>query len=491
MANTNLEEQPRLAIGRVAHTDLHQVSAQQRPRNIGFVSTRFAGTDGVSLETEKWAHVLQGLGHHCFYLAGECDRPADRSSLVAEAHFGHHAIDAIGMAAFSSEWGLPDLIDYTNPEISQLHQASFSNRLRPPAMTRRIHELTQHLKEQLYTFVRDFELEVLVVQNALSIPMNIPLGLALTEFIAETGFPTIAHHHDFYWERKRYNVNCVADYLHMAFPPRLPSIRHVVINSMAAQQLSLRTGASAMLIPNVMDFAHPPAPPDEYTRMARLDLGVADTELLILQPTRVIQRKGIESAVELARRLERPARVVISHASGDEGSEYERRVRAFAELLDVPVTFESEIIAERRSHTPDGRRRYTLWDVYPHADLVTYPSRDEGFGNAFLEAVYFRRPVVVNNYPAFDVDIKRKGFRVIEFEDFITECVVRQARQMLGDSSLAQAMAETNYHIGLRHYSFAVLERRLQTLLADIFGEEVEESESGRARANGRAHWRV
>ena len=27
--------------------------------------------------------------------------------------------------------------------------------------------------------------------------MNLPLGVALTHFIAETGFPTIAHHHDF------------------------------------------------------------------------------------------------------------------------------------------------------------------------------------------------------------------------------------------------------------------------------------------------------
>ena len=30
---------------------------------IGFVSTRFAGTDGVSLETAKWATVLEGMGH--------------------------------------------------------------------------------------------------------------------------------------------------------------------------------------------------------------------------------------------------------------------------------------------------------------------------------------------------------------------------------------------------------------------------------------------
>ena len=27
-------------------------------KNIGFVSTRFAGTDGMSLETSKWADVL-------------------------------------------------------------------------------------------------------------------------------------------------------------------------------------------------------------------------------------------------------------------------------------------------------------------------------------------------------------------------------------------------------------------------------------------------
>ena len=40
-------------------------------RNIGFVSTRFAGTDGVSLETKKWAEVL-GVDVQAF--AKECVR---------------------------------------------------------------------------------------------------------------------------------------------------------------------------------------------------------------------------------------------------------------------------------------------------------------------------------------------------------------------------------------------------------------------------------
>lgn len=37
---------------------------------IGFVSSRLSTTDGVSLEAEKWSHVLARLEHQCFYFAG-------------------------------------------------------------------------------------------------------------------------------------------------------------------------------------------------------------------------------------------------------------------------------------------------------------------------------------------------------------------------------------------------------------------------------------
>ena len=53
-------------------------------------------------------------------------------------------------------------------------------------------------------------------------------------------------------------------------------------------------------------------------------------------------------------------------------------------------------MGETRGTNAEGRKIYTLFDVYPHADLVTYPSHYEGFGNAFLEAIYFGKPVVVN-----------------------------------------------------------------------------------------------
>ncbi|CAG1770784.1 Mannosylglucosylglycerate synthase [uncultured bacterium] len=441
-----------------------------KPRRIGFVSTRLAGTDGVSLETSKWVTVLERLGHTCCYFAGKSDWPAERSRVVPEAYFRHEAIDEITNVSLSNDWR-QQAAQRGDPEIYAIYTQAVSRHVRPRLVTQRIHELRDFLKQQLYSFVHDFQVELLIVENALTIPLNIPLGLALTELLAETGLPAIAHHHDFHWERERFLVNCVADYLNAAFPPTLPGIKHVVINSIAARELSHRTGISAMVVPNVMDFEQPPPPPDDYAADIRAALGVRLGERFFLQPTRVVQRKGIEHAIELTRRMGLPACLVISHAAGDEGNSYERRVHDFADLMDVRVIFEAELIRDDRALTLDGRKIYQLADAYQHADLVTYPSSIEGFGNAFLEAVYFRRPIVVNGYSTFEVDIKPRGFHVIEFDGYITEETLAQTRRVLSDAELAGQMADLNYELARQYFSYAVLERRLQTLLADCFGE--------------------
>jgi glycosyltransferase involved in cell wall biosynthesis len=256
----------------------------------------------------------------------------------------------------------------------------------------------------------------------------------------------------------------------MAFPPAYPSVKHVVINSVAGQQLSLRTGVSSRVVPNVMDFDIPPSPLDDYARTLRRDLGLEDNEKLILQPTRVVQRKGIEHAIELVSRLDIPARLVISHAAGDEGREYEHRVRDYARRMGVKTLFVSDIIQEKRGTTADGRKVYTLFDVYPHADLVTYPSEIEGFGNAFLEAIYFGRPILVNRYSIYEIDIKPKGFRVIEFDGFITEQCIEMARRALFEPEFVEEMAKINYRVARKHYSFSVLEMHLRALLTEIYG---------------------
>lgn len=421
--------------------------SRNSPINIGFISFRFQGTDGVTLETSKWAEVLEEMGHTCYYFSGLSNRPPDRSMVVEEAYF-------------------------REPETREYYTRFFSSTSRSESDTLWIHSRREMLKEHLYTFIRKFEIELLIPQNILSFPLNIPLSMALVEIIAETGMATIAHHHDFTWERKPLLVNSVWDYITMAVPPNLPSVQHVVINSVAGHQLARRVGVSSVHIPNVMDFENPPPDPDDYSSDLKEALGIEPDELFILQPTRVVQRKGIEHAIELVCRLERKARLVISHASGDDGYEYETRVADFAERMGVRTIFSSERFAEDRGTTADGKKIYSLADAYPHADLVTYPSLVEGFGNAFLEALYYQRPIVVNNYAIYATDIRPKGFRVIEFDDYITNKTVEDTHRILDDPSYQAELCSFNYALALRHFSYKVLRNKLQVLLDNAFGTD-------------------
>jgi hypothetical protein len=407
---------------------------------VGFISTRLAGTDGVSLETAKWVKVLNSFGYNCFYFAGECQWPEDQTYLLPEAHFNH-------------------------PDIKRLNIDLFDDYKRSPKTSSEISKIKDHIKIHLHKFMDRFKPDFFIAENTLSIPMNIPLGLALTEVIVETDIKCIAHHHDFSWERMRFAISGAEDYLRAAFPPTLRQIHHVVINSFAQTQLALRTGLSSTLIPNVMNFDSPPPNADEYINDLRTELGIDQDEHILLQPTRIVPRKRIQLSFELARRIAPNCVVVVSHHSGDEGKAYKDYLMQYAEFLDVKVLFAADRFGYNRGITDDGKKIYSLRDAYLESDLVTYPSRVEGFGNAFLETVYFCRPIVMSTYEIFKTDIQPKGFEIIGFSDFIDNTCINASRRVLQDSKYVAEMTETNYEIARKNYSFKNLEYLLNSLL--------------------------
>ncbi len=408
---------------------------------IGFVSTRFQGTDGVSLETSKWAAVLEKMGYECFYFAGQSDWDSSHTMVVPEAFFGHE-------------------------NVVDIQERCFGTTIRSGSLTGDIQALRFRLKTALHDFISKYRINLLVIENALTIPMHIPFGLAITELIAETGIPAVAHHHDFVWERQRFLVNAVEDYLSMAFPPRLHSINHVVINTEGRRQLSYRCGLAAVVIPNVHDFDSPPPEIDDYTRGFRSALGLNNGELLLLQPTRVIARKGIEHAVELANRLRhRKAKLLISHQERDEGSAYYKRTMDYAKLLDVDVLIRPDLISAERGVSNQGIKTYSLNDCYLNADFVTYPSSYEGFGNAFLEAVWFKKPLMVNRYSIFQQDIEPIGFDVVVMDNYVTPEIVELVETILDSKETREIMAMKNYALAKKYFSYELLERRLSQVL--------------------------
>jgi len=412
---------------------------------IGFVATRLSGTDGVSLEVAKWAQVLGWLGHETFYCAGELGGYTAEGTLIPKMHFLNEEVRRINSRAFG-------------PNADK----------EPHQLLDEIGLLASELRDSIRKYIYGNRLDLIIVQNALAIPMNLPLGLCLTDLIAETGIPTIAHHHDFYWERERYQTNAFLGFLDTNFPPDLPSIQHVTINTIAQNRLRLRRKIESVLIPNVFDFATPPPVLDEHNLDFRQALGLAESTPFILQPTRVIQRKGIELAVELVSRLGLDEkRLFVTHSAKDEGLAYWHWIEREAQMMDVSLELIDHLIADERKLVY-GNKTYSLADAYLNADLITYPSIYEGFGNALIEAVYYKRSVVVNRYPVYNSDIRPLGFQFIELDGFVDDRAVAQTMQIIKSQTDASDTTELNFAIAREHFSLETLEDKLTQVLTSF-----------------------
>jgi len=230
--------------------------------------------------------------------------------------------------------------------------------------------------------------------------------------------------------------------------------------------LSYQRGISNEVVPNVYNFTVPPPSPDGNYCNLRGEIGLRETDPFILQPTRVVPRKWIERSIEIVRNLDldNPL-LVISHATGDEGDGYYQRVQEYAQNMGVKIAPLDHLIRPNRRANEDGEKFYTIGDIYQCADLVTYPSGYEGFGNAFLEAIYYKKPIVVNRYSIYISDIEPKGFDVIAMDGFVTSKIIDQIRQVLNNPNRLQEMVEKNYQQAKKSFSYEVLEEKLIHLI--------------------------
>src|SRR4029079_17605652 len=78
-------------------------------------------------------------------------------------------------------------------------------------------------------------------------------------------------------------------------------------------------------------------------RRMRAELGMTDRGLLVVQPTRVVPRKGIELAIDLVGRLGAPESVLlITSPAGDEGLDYLVQLEQLASHAGVRLRYAAD-----------------------------------------------------------------------------------------------------------------------------------------------------
>jgi glycosyltransferase involved in cell wall biosynthesis len=447
---------------------------------IGIFHYQLGSTDGVSLEVEKWKTVLERLGHKVIFVAG---RLGSQDGILLPALY-HHRED----------------IALINHMIRGESQA-----LSPSEIEVLISQRTQELVTQIKEVILENSIGILLVNNIWSVGLHLPAAIALDQVRRDLDLSTIAHHHDFYWERKipiPENLKKVKEITDCYLPPLDSNIKHVVINCIAKKELKKRKGIQASVIPNVFDFAGPDWVVDDYNRDLREVIGLKQNDICLLQGTRIIPRKGIELSIDLVRALNAPHRrselenqglfdgspfnlenkivlVLAGYDRDDPTGEYLNKLKRKAKALEVDLRHIDPIIGPERKLT-DQSKIYSLWDAYTIADFVTYPSLWEGWGNQFLEALKAKLPMVIFEYPVYIQDIKDKGFNVVslgseaagrdhdglvQIPQAVIEKAADQCVDYLTNRHQREKMVEENYKIGAENYSYDRLGYHLENLL--------------------------
>lgn len=449
--------------------------------NIGIFHYIANFTDGVSLEMNKWKYIFEEMGHTVHICAGKFG--ADEDVVIEEMYHHLPTVRVLNYNTFKA------LRDYPNEIVYRT------------AMYR----MAGQIEEKLRGFIEKTGINFIVPQNVWSVAANPAVAIALTRVMRDFQLPALAHNHDFYFERTDgYALTCgtAAEIADCYLPPRDPIAKHVVINSLAQRKLLARKGIPSTIVPNVFDFDMPGWELDNYNQDFRTRIGLREQDVMILQATRLVSRKGIELAIEFVRALDSPHRrstltdrglydgrnftkdsrivfVLAGYAQDDVTGRYKQQLAHKAEELGVEALFIEDHIRESRMKI-GGEKIYSLWDTYVHADFITYPSLWEGWGNQLLEAVRAKLPIMLFEYPVYTADIKDKGLDVISLGDQIEgrdehnlvkihpdiiQSAADQAITMLTNNDLRNKTVENNFRRGKKHFSMDALSIYLEQIM--------------------------
>jgi len=446
--------------------------------NIALCHYRVGETDGVSLEMDKWKKVLENMGHKVYFIAGSTG--TSDGYIMPEMNYRFKEDLKIERNAYLK------LEDYQGED----------------ELIIAIKKQTLKIEEGLKKILIENKIDLIIPNNIFSIGRSIPTAMAFTNVIKELGIRCIGHHHDFYWERDNFSqptCNFVRKVLEEYYPPKDDFISHVVINSIVQKELKVRRNLDSIIIPNVFDFDEKLWNVDDYNKDFREKLGIKDNDILMLQATRVTNRKAIELAIDVIGEMQKEEnRKILEEAKLYNGQslkedsriilvlvgmietadDYVERLKTRAKESNVELLFVNNLVEHSRC-VKNNNKIYSLWDTYVFADIITYPSIKEGWGNQFLEGLFAKKPMLVFEYDVYKEDIKEEGFKVISLGDKyeldkyglakVSEGAIKRAARecikLLIDKDYREKMVEENFQLGRKFLSCKSLEKKLKRII--------------------------
>ncbi len=382
-----------------------------RKKKVGILHYRIGLTDGVSLEISKRKKVFEKIGYQVKLISGAKQIGAD--FIIPELEFDR-----------------PDIL-----RIKENAFFKFKDYKTPNELINDIYRIGNIIEEKFMKIYKKEKFDYLILHNIFTHGRHISVARSFYNITQKTPIKMIAFNHDFYSTYLGMytpQIKEVKKYLNKYVPPKLKSLKHVVISSPRQKLLKKLINRKAMIFPDTFEFNQPLWKKDKFNKDLLKNFDIKENDLIILQATRIVERKAIELIVDLIKELNKQKKeligkklyngkildknskiiLVLAQFAEKSSFKYFNKLKAKMKKDKVEFKFIGDQIEHHRTKRK-GKKIYSLWDAYVYADLVSYPSVVEGWGNQFIEAVFAKKPIVVFEYPVFKADIKPEGYKII------------------------------------------------------------------------------
>jgi glycosyltransferase involved in cell wall biosynthesis len=294
------------------------------------------------------------------------------------------------------------LIDSKNEELLVLNRELDQGQL-PAGFEAFKNQIVEHLAGKLKGYDACF------VHNAFTLHKNLPLTAALFELgrrLPQTKF--IAWCHDLAWTNELY-----APVMHPGYPWDLlrtpaPEVTYVAISPQRQLEIleSFRPAPPASVIPVVpnglayADFLKLGLEVRQVLALTGLDAAQRQGAWLLLLPARLTRRKNVELAIKVAaalKQMEKPVRLIVTGPPGPHNPKNDVYVRELMALRQELAVEQEVVFLMEAWQDAQGQPRMladeTIADLYRVADLLFFPSTQEGFGLPIIEAGLSRLPI--------------------------------------------------------------------------------------------------
>lgn len=254
-------------------------------------------------------------------------------------------------------------------------------------------------------------IDVCMLHNVLTMHFNLVLTAALANLMRrQHGTRFIGWIHDAVFVDSDYETHQRSEYPWSLMSRALEGCRYCAISGHRQRQVADLFGQAASDLPVIPDGIDVPELMGLTPRVTGLFHGrtLYNMDFVALTPTRIVRRKHLEAGLHIVRAirdLDKSIRWLVTGAPdphNPDAQDYYSELLALRDRLGIEE--EAVFLCEDNARVTNR----DLWGLYSLADILIYPSRNEGFGLPVLEAGLAELIMVISDIPALR-EVGREG----------------------------------------------------------------------------------